>query len=145
MYIWGMTLLTRRLLLAAVTLLTSLGVGWLSLVVLTPSFGTVVGYANQQPPLRIEQPIPASSHEELEKMLRLATLHFQNARDLEQIYWPEPFLIEEHKECWLVAFTRKVPVYRFLGHEEILRPTDEAMFISITKSNYAARFGKWCQ
>jgi len=114
-------------------------------VLLTPSFGTVVAYANQQPPLHIEQPPLASSHEELEKMLRLAKLHFQNARDLDQIYWLDPSLIEEHKECWLVAFTRKVPVYRFLGHEEVLRPTDEAMFISITKSNYIARFGKWCQ
>jgi len=78
-------------------------------------------------------------------MLRLTKLHFDNLPDLDRTYWPEPSLIEEHKECWLVAFTRKVPVYRFLGHEEILRPTDEAMFISITKSNYAARFGKWCQ
>jgi len=140
-----MTATHRRVLLAAIIVPAAVGLGWFSLVVLTPSFGIVVGYANQQPPLRIEQPLVASSQEELEKMLRLTKLHFDNLPDLDRTYWPEPSLIEEHKECWLVAFTRKVPVYRFLGHEEILRPTDEAMFISITKSNYAARFGKWCQ
>jgi hypothetical protein len=132
-------------LVAAAIALAAVGFGWFSLAVLTPSFGTVARYANQQPPLRIEQPTPASSPEEVEKMLRLAKLHFQNIQDLDTTYWPEPSLIQEHKECWLVAWTRKVPVYRFLGHEEVLRHTDMAMFISITKSNYAARFGKWCQ
>jgi hypothetical protein len=140
-----MTATNRRVLLASAIVATALAVGWFSLVVLTPTFGTVVAYVNQQPPLRVVQPATASSTEEMEKMLRLAKLHFQNIPSLDQTYWPEPSLIEEHKECWLVAFTRKVPVYRFLGHEEILRPTDLAMFISITKSNYDARFGKWCQ
>jgi hypothetical protein len=140
-----MTTTTRRLLLAAILLPVAAGFGWFSLVMLTPTFGTIVRHANEQPPLRVVQPSLPSSQEELEKMLRLAKLHFQNARDLDHLYWPEPSLIEEHKECWLVAFTRKVPIYRFLGHDEVLRPTDEAMFISITKSNYAARYGKWCQ
>jgi len=140
-----MTWTPRTLLLAGAVALTALGAGWFSLVVLTPTFGTVVGYANEQPPLRIVQPPLASAQEEVEKMLRLARLHFQNIPNLDQTYWPEPSLIEEHKECWLVAWTRKVPIYRFLGHEETLRHPDEAMFLSITKSNYTARFGKWCQ
>ncbi len=127
----------------AAIVLATVGLGWFSLAVLTPTFGTVARYDNQQPPLRIAQ--PASSQEEVEKMLRLAKLHFQNIQDLDKTYWPEPSLIEEHKECWLVAWTRKIPVYRFLGHEEVLRHTDKAMFLSITKSNYAAHFGKWCQ
>lgn len=140
-----MTTFTQRAVIAGLIALTALGVGWFCLVVLTPTFGTVVGYANEQPPLRVVQPPGGSSSEEVEKMLRLAKLHFQNTPTLDQLYWPEPSLIEEHKECWLVAFTRKVPIYRFLGHQEVLRHPDEAMFISITKSNYSARFGKWCQ
>jgi hypothetical protein len=140
-----MTLPNRKFLLVAAFSLAALTLGWFSLAVLTPTFGTVVAYENQQPTLRIEQPTLASSQEEIEKMLRLAKLHFQNIQGLDQTYWPEPSLIEEHKDCWLVAWTRKVPVYRFLWHEETLRHTDKAMYISITKSNYAARFGKWCQ
>lgn len=140
-----MTLPNRRFLLAIAATLAAAGLAWFILAVLTPTFGTVVRYENQQPSLRIEQTPPAAAQEEVEKMLRLARLHFQNIQDLDKTYWPEPSLIAEHKECWLVAWTRKVPVYRFLGHEEVLRHADKAMFISITKSNYAARFGKWCQ
>ena len=77
--------------------------------------------------------------------MRLSKLHFDNCPGLDSIYWPEPSLLEEHADCWLVTYTRKVPVLRFLGYEQIDRHTDELMFLSITKSNYTARFGKWCQ
>ncbi len=119
--------------------------GYICLILLTPTFGTITGYANQQPALQVQQPSNASPAEEVQRMLSLAKLHFDNTRDLDQLYWPEPSLIEEHADCWLVSFTRKVPVYRFLGVHQTVPPTDLAMFISITKSNYAARFGKWCQ
>ncbi len=118
--------------------------GRFSIMLLTPSFGTVVAYANQQPPLKIVQVEGGLPSEEIEKITRLAKLHFQNMRDLDQLYWPEPSLIEEHTDCWLVSFTRKIPVYRFLGFEETVQPTDRAMFMSITKSNYVTRLGRWC-
>ncbi|MCX7886325.1 MAG: hypothetical protein N3B01_03580 [Verrucomicrobiae bacterium] len=139
-----MSAIARKALFALCAAAVAVVVGWFALVLLPPTFGKVVGYANEQPPLRVVQSSVKSPPEEVERMLRLAKLHFQNIPTLEQLYWPEPSLIEEHKECWLVAFTRKVPIYQWLGHREIVRHPDEAMFISITKSNYSARFGRWC-
>lgn len=118
---------------------------WFSLVVLTPTFGTVIRYDNQQPLLRVALASANTPREAADDVLRLSRLHFDNCHGLDGVYWPEPSLLEEHTDCWLVAFTRKVPVFRFLGHEEIVRHADETMFLSITKSNYVARFGKWCR
>lgn len=140
-------LMSRWLRLSLIALGSTLllgGVGYFCLATLTPSFGTIVAYANQQPPLRIVQPSNASGTVEVERMKQLAKLHFQNMRNLDQLYWPEPSLIEEHDSCWLVAFTTKTPVYRFLWHEEIVRPTDPAMYLSIAKSDYTTRCGRWC-
>jgi len=140
-----MTSKTRRFLLTTLIALVTAAAGWFCWVVLTPTFGTVVRYQNQQPSLQVSLLHHRETNEDAEDMLQLAKLHFDNARNLEQLYWREPSLIEEHSNCWLVAFTRKVPVYRFLGLEEVVQPTDEAMFLSITKSNCTVRFGKWCR
>ena len=121
-----------------------LGIGYFCLATLTPSLGTIVAYADQQPPLRIVQPSNASGTAEVERMGQLAKLHFQNMRNLDELYWPEPSLIEEHDSCWLIAFTTKRPVYRFLWHDEIVQPTDHAMYLSIAKSDYTTRCGRWC-
>lgn len=135
-----------RLILIGTAILAGVaGIGYICLVVLTTSFGEVVAYADQQPSLQIIQDTNSSPQFELDRMLRLAKLHFQNMPDLEQSYWPEPFLIEEHPDCWLVGFRRKTPVYGFLGHHEVVQPTDRAMFLSITKSDYKTRCGKWCR
>lgn len=136
-------LVKKFLIGTVIAMLTGL-LSWFSLVLLTPTFGTVVAYANQQPPLRIVQSAKGAPREEVDKILRLAKLHFQNMRELDQIYWPEPSLIEEHPDCWLVSFTRKIPVYRFLAFEQTVPPTDLAMFMSIAKSDYATRLGRWC-
>jgi len=53
--------------------------------------------------------------------------------------------IEEKPDCWLATFTAKTPLYSFLGFRQILRPTTPAMFMSIDKADYRARFGNWCQ
>lgn len=140
-----MSPLTKKIAVRIGVALLAAALGYICLILLTPTFGTITGYANQQPSLRIQQLPNGMPMEEAERMLRLAKLHFDNTRDLDQLYWPEPSLIEEHADCWLVAFTRKVPVYRFLGFQQTVPPTDTAMFMSITKSNYTARFGKWCQ
>ena len=53
--------------------------------------------------------------------------------------------IEEMPDCWLVTVAAKTPIYSFLGFKQTLRPTAPAMFMSIDKADYRARFGNWCQ
>ena len=112
---------------------------YLMLVLLTPTFGKVVGYADQQPPLRV------AAAGNVEKPLRLARLLFDARPHLRELYWPEPSAIEEKEDCWLVAFTTRTPIYSWLGYRQAMRPTAPAMFISIDKADYRARFGNWCQ
>src|SRR5882672_11394605 len=74
-------------------------------IVLTPTFGKIVGYADQQPPLRITQPADAAPRERVEKILRVAQDHFDKRPDFRQTFWPEPSAIEEKADCWLATYT----------------------------------------
>jgi len=113
-------------------------------VLLTPTFGKVVGYANEQPTLRIIQPADGRPQTEVRRVLDLAQYHFDSRPGLRQLFWPEPSAIEEKPECWLVTFTSKIPIYRFCGFSEAFRPTDPAMALTIAKQDLSARFGNWC-
>ncbi len=118
--------------------------GYFALVLLTPQYGQVVGYANEQPPLKVVQPANAAPAAQVEHIRQLAMLHLDCRPDIRQFYWPEPSVIEEHATCWLVVFARKDPIYRLLGFEEAVRPTDRVMFLTIAKQDEAMRFGRWC-
>lgn len=122
----------------------AVGFGWICLVLLTPTFGTIVRYANTQPPTKIVQPERGWLPEDVLKIQRLAKLHFDAKPELAAEYWPEPSLIEERATCFIVRFDRKIPIYRWLGHEQVQRPTDAAMFMTIEKKDYTARFGIIC-
>lgn len=108
---------------------------------LTPTFGRVVGYANHQPPLRVDS---STSVDAVEHIRRLATLHLDYRPAIRQFYWPEPSAIAEHADCWLVTFTRKDLIYCWLGLETTIRATDRVMFLTISKTDETARFGRWC-
>src|SRR5947209_1790856 len=90
----GMTMPQNKVLRAGI-ITGSLVLGYLALVIVTPQFGKFVGYAAQQPPLRFVPAKRPASREEVDKMIRLIKLHFQNLPDLEKEYWPEPTLLEE--------------------------------------------------
>jgi hypothetical protein len=122
----------------------ALAFGWFTLVLLTPTFGKIVGYANQQPPLQIVQPARGWLPDDVAKIHRLAKLHFEARPGLAADYWPEPAFIEERATCFIVRFDRKLPIYRWLGYEQIQRPTDTAMFLTIEKKDYTTRFGIIC-
>ncbi len=135
----------KRLLLMAVIVGGVVVSGYFALALLTPQFGRIVGYANQQPQLKIRQPGNASPAANVEHIRQLATLHLDYKPEIRQFYWPEPSVIEEHDTCWLVIFTRKVPIYRWLGFEEVVRPVDQVMFLTIEKRDETARLGRWCE
>lgn len=117
-----------------------------ALVLLTPTFGRIVGYANSQAPLRIVQNVPHPSPTSAIIEIRdIAEWHFQSRPQLVKLYWPNPSLIEERTDCWLVVFDQKIPVYEFLGFRQTLAPTDTAMYMSIAKSDLSMRWGAWCQ
>lgn len=114
-------------------------------IVLTPTFGTIVGYADQPPPLRISQLADDAPRERVEKVLRLAKYHFDKRPDFRQTFWPEPSAIGERADCWLVTFTAKTPIYRFCGIQQTFHPTAPAMHFSIDKATFGTRLGNWCQ
>ena len=117
---------------------------YLLLVLLTPVCGHIVGYADQQPPLRVTRLPNGWAPENVAAIRRLAKLHFDNQPRLQKVYWPEPAVIEEHADCWVVGFGSKTPVYSFLGHRQAARP-DRMMFFTIDKADFRTRFGIWCQ
>src|SRR5438128_6763883 len=90
-------------------LLASPAALYFSLVLLTPTFGKVIGCADRQPPLR------TAAQTDPGKPLRLARLLFDARPQLRDLYWPEPSAIEERPSCWLVTFTAKAPIYSWLG------------------------------
>jgi hypothetical protein len=120
-------------------------VGYFTWMVLTPQFGRVVGYANAQPPLQICQPANGSPPSDVEHIRQLAQLHIDYRPELRQFYWPAPSAIDEHERCWLITFTRKVPIYRWLGFSETVPPVDQVMFMTIEKPDETTRLGRWCQ
>ena len=124
--------------------LAVLGGLYVVLVLLTPTFGSVVGYADEQPRLRVVQPENASSAEELARIHRMAKVVFDGRPELGSLYWPEPSAIYERPDCWLVQFTSKVPVYRFLGFKQVVPPSDRSMSLTIDKEDHRVRVGNWC-
>lgn len=136
----------RRIAIGFVVVIGLGAFGYGALVLLAPTFGNLVGYANKQPPLRIEQNLPhPSSTSDIIRIRDLAEWHFQSRPQLAKLYWPQPCLIAERTDCWLVVFEQKIPVYRFLGIRRALPPTDTAMYMSIAKSDLSMRWGAWCQ
>jgi hypothetical protein len=119
--------------------------GYVSLLLLTPSFGRVVGYADEQPPLRIVRAADPAPSREVQRVLHAAQQTFDSIPRLAQEYWPEPSAIIEREDCWRVEFTRRTPIYRLLGVTQTLTPTDRVMFMSIDKHSDTLRFGKWCE
>ncbi|MCX7915433.1 MAG: hypothetical protein N3A53_03910, partial [Verrucomicrobiae bacterium] len=97
-------------------------------------------------PLRVVQnvahPSPTSA---IVQIRDIAEWHFQSRPQLEKLYWPNPMLIEERTDCWLVVFEQKIPVYKFLWIQQSVPPTDTAMYMSIAKSDLSMRWGAWCQ
>lgn len=118
---------------------------YFSIVVLTPTFGKIVGYANHQPLLHIIQRENPSPQEDVERILHLAQKHFDKNPNYRTLFWSEPSVIEEQPNCWRVAFAAKIPIYSFCGLKQTFHPSAPAMFVSIEKSNLNVRFGPWCQ
>jgi hypothetical protein len=116
------------------------------IVLLTPTFGRIVGYANEPPALQVAQPVthPAPAHV-VREIRELADLYFRERPQLGKVYWSQPSRIEERADCWLLTYTTKIPVYQWLGLRQTLAPTDPAMYMSIAKSDLSMRWGKWCQ
>ena len=118
---------------------------YFSITVLTPTLGTIVGYADQQPVLQVIQHANSSPPESVDKIRRLAKVYFDKNPNHQKDHWPEPITIEEKSDCWLVRFGAKTPIYSFCGVKQTFPPPAPAMFISIDKSNLGVRFGPWCQ
>ena len=122
--------LRKRILVGVATAGAVLVFGYCGLALLTPRFGRIIAYSNTQPALRIvpaENPAPPA---EVERIRQLAIRHLEVKPDIQRFYWPEPSVITEHPHCWLITFARKDPVYRWLGFEIALRPTDRVMFLT---------------
>lgn len=134
-FVTGMTRRNKLLILTVTVPILAFG----ALALLTPVLGKIVGYADEQPPLCVV----ATS--DTGKPLRLARLHFDAKPQLRELFWPEPSVIEEKQDCWLVTFEARTPIYSFLGYRQSLRPTAPAMFLSIDKADYRTRIGNWCQ
>ena len=113
------------------------------LVLITPVCGHIVGYADRQPPLRTTRLPNGWAPENIDVICRLAKLHFDNRPLIHKFYWPEPAVIEERADCWVVGFGSKTPVYEVLGYRQAARP-DRMMFFTIDKTDFRTRFGIWC-
>ena len=114
-------------------------------VILTPTLGKVVGYANAQPPLRVTTLSEFASPEAATAIRQLAEMHFGRAPTTRDLYWPVPSAIEEKQSCWLVTFTAKTPIYSFCGLKQTVHPLAPALYMSIAKSDLSTRIGKWCK
>ena len=118
-------------------------VGYLLLVILTPLCGRVVGTANQQPPVCVTHLPGGWAPENADVIRRLAKLHFDNRPRLRQQYWPEPTIIEERTNSWVVGFSPKTPIYQFIGYRHAVRQSDRLMYFTIDKADFRTRFGIW--
>jgi hypothetical protein len=122
------------------------GFAYFAIILLTPTFGRVVGYANEPPALEVTQPVANPSPPPVvREVCAIADLHFQARPQLQKVYWSQPSRIEERPDCWLITYATKVPIYQWLGLRQTLPPTDPAMYMSIEKSDLSMRWGKWCQ
>ena len=144
LYFDGMSHTRKRILPWAIAV-GGLALGYLGLVLLTPSFGHIVGYADRQPPLRVTRLPNGWAPENVDAIRRLAKLHFDNHPPLHKLYWPEPTVIEERTDCWIVTFASRTPIYEWLGYRRTVLPSDPTMFFTIDKADFRTRFGIWCQ
>ena len=115
------------------------------LVILTPTLGKIVGYADQQPPLKVSTMSELTPSGAAEAIQRLAELQLGQAVGTRELYWPVPSAIEEKRSCWLVTFTARTPIYSFCGIKQTVPPSAPAFYMSIAKSDLSTRIGKWCQ
>ena len=135
---------TRKWLLPLVSAVGVTAACYLMLMLVTPVCGRIIGYSDRQPPLRVTQLPNGWAPENVDVIRRLAKLHFDNQPRLHKVYWPDPAVIEEHADCWVVGFGSKTPVYELLGYRQAARP-DRMMFFTIDKADFRTRFGIWCQ
>lgn len=119
--------------------------GYLLLFLLTPTCGRVVGFADQQPPLRTTSLPNGWAPKNVDVIHRLARLHFDNQPALQRVYWPEPMAIEERTDCWIVTFASRTPIYEWLGYRRTVPPKDLTMYFTIDKADFRTRFGIWCR
>ena len=133
----------RKLMRWLAVIVGVLAVGYLALVLLTPMFGQVIGAGDQQPPLRVIHLPGGWAPENADAIRRLAKLHFDNRPLLSKYYWPEPTLIEERTNGWVVGFDPKALRYEFLGYRQVVRPSDQRMYFTIDKADFRTRFGIW--
>ncbi len=137
---------SKRILGRGVIAMAGAGFVYFVIVLLTPTFGRVVGYANEPPALHVAQPVtnPSPTHV-LREIREIADLHFRERPQLGKVYWAQPSRIEERPDCWLLTYVTKAPIYQWLGLRQTFTPTDPAMYMSIAKSDLSMRWGKWCQ
>jgi hypothetical protein len=135
----------QRLVKHALIVVIGSGLLVVSAIILTPMLGRVTGYANTQPPLSIIRLPNQVPDYEADRVLRLMRSLLAQRPDIENNYWPIPKLIEEKKDCWLVTFTTKTPVYTFLGFEHTVEPSNPHMYVTVNKADYTVNFGKWCK
>lgn len=134
----------RRRMILVVAAAVGGALAYFTLLLLTPSFGRVVGYANAQPALELDRPAHPSPDHELQHIREQTMLQFQKIGGAADYYWPAPGRITERADCWLVEFTSKIPVYRFLGFEHAYPPAETALYMSVTKADLRLRYGRWC-
>lgn len=140
-----MTAATKRRLIGAVIAIGLVAFVYFCIVILTPTFGKVVEYADEQPPQQITRLSPLSPPDAAKAIERLAKVLFARAPDNSKLYWPEPMAIEEKESCWLVTFKAKTPIYSFCGLKQVVHPVAPALYMSIAKADLSTRIGKWCQ
>jgi hypothetical protein len=140
-----MTDAAKRIVKHALIVIIGSGVLVFSAIILTPLLGTVTGYANQQPPLKIIRLPNSPADYNDDRVLRLMRSLLAQRPDIEKEYWPVPRLVEEKPDCWLVTFSAKVPVYTFLGFQHVVEPSAPNMYVSVDKADYTVTFGKWCK
>ena len=117
--------------------------GYLALILLTPVFGHVIGDGDQQPPCIVTHWPGGWAPEGANDIRRLAKVHFDNRPALGQYYWPDPTLIQERSNTWIVGFSPKAPLYEFLGYRRAVRLSEHKMYFTIDKADFRTRFGIW--
>lgn len=140
-----MTAMTRKKLIVAALAVGCVAFAYFTIVILTPTFGKIVGYTDEQPPKEVTRLSPFSPPDAAKAIELLAKVHFARAPDNYDLYWPEPMAIEEKESCWLVTFKAKTPIYSFCGIKQVIHPLAPALYMSIAKSDLSTRIGKWCQ
>ena len=102
---------------------------------------------------------PSSSNAWMSYLPALAPGSVENGTEIGREFWgfvtremyvfvrpgSEPTSVVEETDCWLVSFTRKEPVYRLWGFEQVVRHSDQQIHMSINKQDLKGQWGKWCK